>query len=708
LARRTRAREDLVAGLAFLFLSIGLFGRTVIFNPSKMYIGNGPDPSQYMWALVWWPHALARGLNPFLVPVVWAPYEFNLAWFTSIPGPSLILWPLTTLFGPVVAYNLWFLLAPATAAWTGFFLCRYITRSFWPSMLGGYLFGFSSYVVGQMAGHLDLVTVFPVPIAVLLVLLRLNKAISVRRFILALAGILTFQFLASPEIFATMAFFGTIAISLGAFVFRRREWRAVFAALAPISAAYLTTLVLLSPFLYYMLVPGEPANPLNSPLKFSTDLLNFVIPTSAWLGAHSFRAIAGRFGGNYSENGAYLGLPLIWMICLFARSHWKQPIGKLLICSLVFIIIASLGPRLHIAGLTAGRLPWTFLQTLPLIDQALPARFVLYSFLVAAIMTAIYLDDTNLPGLAKVLMGLLAVLFLWPAEMPVSKVDTPNFFVSGIYRQYIAAGDTVIILPSGNSLLWQAQTDMHFKMAGAYMDPPPSQAQCWPDLSALQTGQTIPDFPDRLKSFLVAHDVKAIVATRTAKDFRLPLLATLGPPVEVSDVAFYRVTSEAPAAGLYSSHTDSDQLKLETILKLRRYAELISAAEKYAPQHQRNEKLTPREGEGLKLSSPDRLSESLPGAFGRDPNGLDNPWFGRWGSSGIGVGLSGCRWVLESVIQNFAPYARKTYFPYPFVYNLQSRESRNAGELLMVFSRSGLHDAAKAAELIGSRESITQ
>jgi len=155
-AKRRETWENLLALLAFCFLSVGLFGRTVIFSPSSKYIGLGPDPSQYMWALAWWPHALARRLNPFMVSAVWAPLDYNLAWFTSIPGPSLIMWPVTRLLGPVVAYNLWCLLAPATAAWSAFILCRYIARSFWSALLGGYLFGFSSYMVGQMFGHLDL------------------------------------------------------------------------------------------------------------------------------------------------------------------------------------------------------------------------------------------------------------------------------------------------------------------------------------------------------------------------------------------------------------------------------------------------------------------------------------------------------------------------------------------------------------------------
>src|SRR5438132_1425304 len=88
------------------------------------------------------------------------------------PRPaSLALAPITVLAGPVVAYNLAALAAPALAGWGAFLLCRQVTRSFWPSVAGGYLFAFSSYEIGQMgAGHLNLTLVFALPLAAYLVL----------------------------------------------------------------------------------------------------------------------------------------------------------------------------------------------------------------------------------------------------------------------------------------------------------------------------------------------------------------------------------------------------------------------------------------------------------------------------------------------------------------------------------------------------------
>ena len=110
---------------------------------------------------------MLHGHNPFVTHVLWAPHGSNLAWTTSIPGLALLLAPVTLAAGAVAAYNTAAILLPALAAWTAFLLCRHLTRSFWASLAGGYLFGFSSYLLAQELGHLHMTSVFLVPLAAL-------------------------------------------------------------------------------------------------------------------------------------------------------------------------------------------------------------------------------------------------------------------------------------------------------------------------------------------------------------------------------------------------------------------------------------------------------------------------------------------------------------------------------------------------------------
>ena len=101
--RRSRDRFGLPALAIYLALALIIFGRGLARDPAGSFIGLTADPSVYMWFLVWWPHAIAHGLNPFVTDVLWAPAGFNLTWTTGIPLAGLVAAPITARFGPVVA-----------------------------------------------------------------------------------------------------------------------------------------------------------------------------------------------------------------------------------------------------------------------------------------------------------------------------------------------------------------------------------------------------------------------------------------------------------------------------------------------------------------------------------------------------------------------------------------------------------------------------
>jgi hypothetical protein len=80
--------RGLLVLLGYLVLC-SLFGRVLFGHLSTFCIGTGPDPRLMTWFLVWWPHALVHGLNPFLTKAMWTPQGINLAWQTSMPLVAL-------------------------------------------------------------------------------------------------------------------------------------------------------------------------------------------------------------------------------------------------------------------------------------------------------------------------------------------------------------------------------------------------------------------------------------------------------------------------------------------------------------------------------------------------------------------------------------------------------------------------------------------
>src|SRR3954447_5503483 len=201
LARAIAARPAAWVLLGYFALTMLLWGRFVVDGFGSHIVAiNDYDTSGFMWFYAWWPHALLHGQDPVYTNAVLVPDGYNLAWATSLPGLSLVLAPLTLAFGPVATFNVVALLAPTLSAWTAFLLCHHVTRTLWPSFVGGFVFGFSSYVVVELQGLHHLAFVALVPVVVLLVVRRIDGSLGERRFVVLVALALAAQLLVSTEV----------------------------------------------------------------------------------------------------------------------------------------------------------------------------------------------------------------------------------------------------------------------------------------------------------------------------------------------------------------------------------------------------------------------------------------------------------------------------------------------------------------------------
>ena len=551
----TPGRVQAAAALAlYLILSIGWFGIPVVRHPAHTYVGFGADPASFVWLISWWPHALLHGLNPFVTHDLWAPSGFNLAGTTGVPGPSLVMLPITKTLGPVVSYNVISLLAPALSAWTAYLLCRHVTGRFWPSLVGGYLFGFSAYEVGHMLGHPNLTLVFLIPVCVLLVLARLEGRLSVRRFVLLLALCLLFQFLISAEVSLTLAVFGVLALGLAvAFAPWDRKMMLAKTGLM-IGGAYVLAGVALTPYLYYFFAHRSTDIPVYPfyPSLYSIDLVNPIVPTLITrFGQQDMAAVASKLAGNISEQSAYLGLPVLAMLFMFAVTQWKRWTARFLLALLALVFVAALGPILHVAGTTSVAMPWRVMLHLPLVKYALPSRFMVYAFLAVAMMSAMWLSHPSSHRLARFGLAVISVAFLlpnWGSPIWHTSADTPPFFSTSMYRRYLAPGENVLVIPfgsNGNSMLWQAQTDLYFRMPEGYLTVTAPRAFAgYRILQSFYSGELIPSYADELMRFLRANRVGAIVVDARVPGRWRDLFAPLGvPPVTVGGVMLYRVPS---------------------------------------------------------------------------------------------------------------------------------------------------------------------
>jgi len=249
-------------------LAVVVFARGLNGRWSGAYIGRGVDPPHLMWLLSWWPHALARGLNPFYTDAIWAPHGLNLAWATSMPLVSIIASGPIIVAGPVQVYNVLCVLAIASAGWSAFVLCRYLSGVYWASLIAGYIFGFSAYMLGQTLAHLDLLLVFPLPLFVLLLVRAFRADIEWRALIAGLIVLLMVQFLMFIELFATMTFFAAIALLAVLIAGSSAEKTRTVNLLPTVALSYAIALLALTPIFYYMVAFGYERGAQHPPLLY--------------------------------------------------------------------------------------------------------------------------------------------------------------------------------------------------------------------------------------------------------------------------------------------------------------------------------------------------------------------------------------------------------------------------------------------------------
>lgn len=465
-----------VLGL-YLAVSLLTIGRGAVGDPTHVCACRGTaDPATSMWALAWWPHALWHGLNPFITHDVWAPVGGNLAQSASIPSAALALAPVTELFGPLVAYNVLSIAAPALAAFTAYLLCRRIVGRELPAIAGGYLFGFSTYMLAQLTEHANLFLVFLIPVMVHLALRRASGELSRRAYVLVLAIVLALQVGLSTEVLVTAVLLGALTLAAACLLAPRGDRSSIARLAVETAGAGALALALASPFLYYALVVGgRPIASLGADY-YGTDLLNPIIPTpvTALHGGAVFE------GGHWAEADGYLSVPILLAFVAWAIHGRRRFLARLLSFAAALSLLASFGSHLAVNGKGARTLPYDWLTSWPPFGDILPSRLMMYATLAIAIGVADWLADTRgrrgWRGTAwrwgTVAVGALLLLPNLSTGWWSAAPHNPPFFTTAAYRRYLAPGESVLVLPYGqvdNSMLWQAETGFYFKMPEGYL-----------------------------------------------------------------------------------------------------------------------------------------------------------------------------------------------------------------------------------------------
>ncbi len=508
--RRHAGRWGLAGAIAALALyALGawaLYGFSSWAPAGRIDVCSCSDQIQEVWFLAWPAYALSHGQS--ILASTWMnwPHGFNMMENTSMPALGVLGTPVTLLAGPVATYNLLLHLGPTLSAFAMFLVARRWAR-WWPAAFaGGLAFGFSTFMIGQSQGHAFLTFAPLLPVLLWL----LDEALVRRRRSPLIIGagigaVAAVELLISSEVLAmagVVAVAGVVALTLAG----RSEVRAALPYVARVGAAALVVGGVLAAVPLWYLVSGPqhiagPPHPLRDLVGIPGDLLGAVAPTSfSWVTPASWARLGDRLtSGDLTENGEYLGIPLIVALTGLAVAFRRRGALLYFIAMAGLSWVLSLGAHLTVDGQTTHiPLPGLALAKIPLVQDIVMARFTLLEWLFVATALALGLDELHraLAGhratplqritasprwmtktLSSVIPLAIAVTVAVPlvprtSMFPSVPTDVPAFYTSPAIRA-IPPNSVVLDYPyptngSVQGLAGQAVAGMRYKVMGGY------------------------------------------------------------------------------------------------------------------------------------------------------------------------------------------------------------------------------------------------
>ncbi len=545
---------------------------------SRTVAGNPNDADQFAWFFRYDATAIAHARLPGLVTTAMnAPQGVNLMWNTFMLLPGLLLAPVTLLFGPQTSLTVLITAGFAGSATAMFAVLRRWQVSVAGAALGAAVYGFSPALVHSAIGHYDLqFAVLPPLIVDAGLRLATGRARALRGGIW-LGLLVTAQVFITEEMLLDTALAGVLMAAVLA-VSRPGQVTGQLKTLAAgLGLAACVTAVIAGYPLWVQF--SGPLSQQGSPFTtdfYKNDLAGFVVPSSLMLfHTAGSAAAAARFQGHLPEYLGYLGWPMLVVLVLAAIRFWRLLPVRVSAVTCAVLGVFSLGGTLLASGHEHSwvKLPWYWLQGLPVLSAALPDRLSIVADGAAAALLAFAADAAaaafpayaagRLPRLASgwrpaaVVMSCaaLAVLPIVPKPLPTAAATPlPAGWLAVFASLRLPASATVLVVPIPMSgftepLRWQAETGQPGALVGGYFMGPDAHGHAHTDGRGLPPAGWYLNFlwaesPDGLPRS-VAAGVPAGAGPASAGYIRVKAAS---PGQTLAQIAAWRVTAVVAVA----------------------------------------------------------------------------------------------------------------------------------------------------------------
>jgi hypothetical protein len=499
--------RDVAAVFSFVILASWVTSR-LWWDPSQGLADNPMDQAFFEWMLAHGARVVTDFAYPFVSYQMNVPDGINMMANTSAMAVTIPLTPVTLLFGPHAAFNVFLtgaLIATPTAWY--FVLSGQVVAARAGAWFGAVFCGFAPSMISHANGHPNIISQFVVPLIVW-------RTLALRQPGRWLRNGLVLALLVVWQAFINLEILMMTAVGLGTFVAvlaiaRREHRRYAPTFLAGLGVAVAVSLCLLAYPIYVQFYGPQAYHGLPPHVRrYGADLASFV--------TFSRESIAGNqqtvqgLTQNPTEENAFFGWPLaILVVALVAWLRRNITAIALTVVGLIFAVL-SLGPEITFHGQVLDiPSPWGLVVNIPILNSAVPTRWALAIAPVVGILLALGYDKAD--GLARhhppaarqirfatVTALAMALLPIAPTTLPTMPFDPPPAFItSGEWRRYVAGDRTVVTLPLpdgtyADPIRWSAYTGQKMRIPRGYFLAPKNDPRRPYDRTALFTSRIRP------------------------------------------------------------------------------------------------------------------------------------------------------------------------------------------------------------------------
>jgi hypothetical protein len=550
-----------VAALASL-LAVALYLTAPMWLNLDHELRDDPqDQAFFEWMLAHGARVLTDGVYPFFSDRMNYPDGVNMMANTSVLAVSLPLTPITLLFGPHVAFNVFLTgaLAFTGASWYLVLSRRFVTSRA-AAWVGALFCTFAPSMVSHAGGHPNIVSQFLVPLIIWRTLELRVRGRALRNGLI-LAGLLVWQAFINLEIlFMTAVGLGFFCAVMAA-VRRRSHPGEALPFLRALGVTAAATLALLAyPLSVQFFGPQSYQGLHESVRAFGADLASFAAYSRHSVAGDA--AVASRLTQNPAEENAFFGWGLI--VLFTGLLIWlRRSVAVLALGGIALLFAAmSLGPNIVLNGVDTGLSGiWAALHSIPVLDSAVPTRWAMAIAPIVGIILALGCQraadmirsqpasrgPVRVAMITAVAMALVPLIPKPLATVPMEPV--PTFVTSGAWRAYVDDQHTLVALPLPDNvypapLRWAAVTGQDLRIAGAYallpaqnpQDPQDRTAMFAPPwrptsglIASIKQGNPIPEINDTRREMALAdlRFWKAAVVVLTPQSRDIEMLRTM-------------------------------------------------------------------------------------------------------------------------------------------------------------------------------------